>query len=173
VSGAPRGRTDALGRALRRAAERECARRTPGLRERVLASLAEPEALPSKPHASWRVAASVAALFTVGALALFAWRAARAEWDWSAARGTERDPELAVPRVAPQGEVASAHGALRTRESSANAPRERTFLARTLPESRALDVALRGELAGLGRDTLAGARFLFERARLGPPPRGS
>jgi hypothetical protein len=42
-----------------------------------------------------------------------------------------------------------------------------------LPESRALDVALRGELAGLGRDTLAGARFLFERARLGPPPRGS
>lgn len=191
MSGRANVRTDALGRALRRAAERECERHAPGLRDAVLAQIATPELARSTPRKEWRAAASLAALFVVGALAFSAWRAARGElarpaardelaWraacgelDQRAERGTGRDPELAVPRVAPLHEALVAQAAPRVPDAERGVPRGRDFLARTLPESRALDAALRGELAGLGRDTLAGARFVLERARLGPPARGS
>lgn len=197
-------RASALDRALRRAAVRECERHAPGLRDAVLEAIRAPERAQVRRFTTWKLAASVAALFTLAALGVFAARivrdesaataardardatavreesaatAARDVWDGTAARGMGRDPELAVPRALPHAaSVAnSSRGVVPAIAGPVGAPRpaSRDLLARTLPESRALDTALRGELAELGRDTLALARFVFESARLGPPPSGS
>lgn len=179
-------RASALDRALRRAAVRECEKHAPGLRDVVLEAIRAPERAHVRRFTTWKLAASVAALFTLAALGVFAARivreesaatAARDAWDGTAARGMGRDPELAVPRALPHAaSVAnSSSGVVPAIAGPVGAPRpaSRDLLARTLPESRALDTALRGELAELGRDTLALARFVFESARLGPPPSGS
>lgn len=179
-------RASALDRALRRAAVRECEKHAPGLRDVVLEAIRAPERAHVRRFTTWKLAASVAALFTLAALGVFAARivreesaatAARDVWDGTAARGMGRDPELAVPRALPHAaSVAnSSSGVVPAIAGPVGAPRpaSRDLLARTLPESRALDTALRGELAELGRDTLALARFVFESARLGPPPSGS
>lgn len=179
-------RASALDRALRRAAVRECEKHAPGLRDVVLEAIRAPERAHVRRFTTWKLAASVAALFTLAALGVFAARivreesaatAARDAWDGTAARGMGRDPELAVPRALPHAaSVAnSSRGVVPAIAGPVGAPRpaSRDLLARTLPESRALDTALRGELAELGRDTLALARFVFESARLGPPPSGS
>lgn len=179
-------RASALDRALRRAAVRECEKHAPGLRDVVLEAIRAPERAHVRRFTTWKLAASVAALFTLAALGVFAARivreesaatAARDAWDGTAARGMGRDPELAVPRALPHAaSVAnSSRGVVPASAGPVGAPRpaSRDLLARTLPESRALDTALRGELAELGRDTLALARFVFESARLGPPPSGS
>lgn len=179
-------RASALDRALRRAAVRECEKHAPGLRDVVLEAIRAPERAQVRRFTTWKLAASVAALFTLAALGVFAARivreesaatAARDVWDGTAARGMGRDPELAVPRALPHAaSVAnSSRGVVPASAGPVGAPRpaSRDLLARTLPESRALDTALRGELAELGRDTLALARFVFESARLGPPPSGS
>lgn len=179
-------RASALDRVLRRAAVRECEKHAPGLRDVVLEAIRAPERAQVRRFTTWKLAASVAALFTLAALGVFAARivreesaatAARDAWDGTAARGMGRDPELAVPRALPHAaSVAnSSRGVVPASAGPVGAPRpaSRDLLARTLPESRALDTALRGELAELGRDTLALARFVFESARLGPPPSGS
>lgn len=188
-------RASALDRVLRRAAVRECEKHAPGLRDVVLEAIRAPERAQVRRFTTWKLAASVAALFTLAALGVFAARivreesaataardvwdgtAARGVWDGTAARGMGRDPELAVPRALPHAaSVAnSSSGVVPAIAGPVGAPRpaSRDLLARTLPESRALDTALRGELAELGRDTLALARFVFESARLGPPPSGS
>lgn len=179
-------RASALDRVLRRAAVRECEKHAPGLRDVVLEAIRAPERAHVRRFTTWKLAASVAALFTLAALGVFAARivreesaatAARDAWDGTAARGMGRDPELAVPRALPHAaSVAnSSSGVVPAIAGPVGAPRpaSRDLLARTLPESRALDTALRGELAELGRDTLALARFVFESARLGPPPSGS
>lgn len=179
-------RASALDRVLRRAAVRECEKHAPGLRDVVLEAIRAPERAQVRRFTTWKLAASVAALFTLAALGVFAARivreesaatAARDAWDGTAARGMGRDPELAVPRALPHAaSVAnSSSGVVPAIAGPVGAPRpaSRDLLARTLPESRALDTALRGELAELGRDTLALARFVFESARLGPPPSGS